>query len=148
MVVALVAALRRLAAGGRPEDDITYLPTPERIAIRPEIDGFWIDDPSLPAGTGLRFRCRVGDEAREDRFTIAPGHNGRFVYTGGTPVEIEILEIQAPPSAAETGMDREPDPRRPSRSRPTRPWTRPTTRPFRSRRHDPSPGGSRHPPAY
>lgn len=142
--VATIAALRRIFSRGRSDDDFAPVPTPDQVATRADADGFWIDAPDLPAGTGLRYRCRVGDEAREDRFTVASGPSGRFVYTGGTPVDIEILEVMAPKPPVEPDLDRGPSQKPSSRPWPLRSASRPSPRHHRNR----SPGRSSHPPAY
>ena len=137
-----LALLRRLLARRNDRQDFDRLPNPGRVVTRPVIDGFWIDSPGLPVGTGIRYRCRLGGEVHEDRFTVAEGPSGLFVYTGHTPTDIVILEIQ--PTARLANKLGDWDPVQPTDPRPTRATMRPTPpRPTR-----PSPGRSGFPSAY
>ncbi len=140
-LVVAVAFLRRLLVRRDGRQDFDRLPTPDRIVTRPAVDGFWIDSPGLPVGTSLRYRCRIGGAPHEDRFTVAAGPSGLFVYTGGTPSDIVILDVQPPSRLANTLADWGPDPL--SGPRPTRPMRPTPPTPVR-----PSPGRSSFPSAY
>jgi formylglycine-generating enzyme required for sulfatase activity len=140
-IFVVVLVLRVLA--GQKERTPLRMPAPHEIMIRPVIDGFWIDSPGLPVGTNLRYQCRFGSTVHEDRFTVASGPSGLFVYTGNTPTEIVILEIQ-PPRTAERFLDWDSSPPRATGPRPTRPMTRPTPQRPAPR----SPGWSNFPSAY
>ncbi len=56
-------------------------------------DGFWLEDPVYAPGSLVRYRCLIDGRPTDGEFTVGPGHQGHFVYTGGTPSEIEIREI-------------------------------------------------------
>jgi formylglycine-generating enzyme required for sulfatase activity len=72
----------RKAAGSKP-------PRAPRIVT----DGFWLEDPAYAAGNVVRYSCNIGHTPTSGEFTVGPGHQGHFVYTGGTPSDIRILEI-------------------------------------------------------
>jgi formylglycine-generating enzyme required for sulfatase activity len=104
-------------------------PDPGSFQPRVVADGFWLDTPALAVGSVVRYRCLVDGEDRSGDFTVAPGPQGQFVYTGGTPTDVEILEVLPPPSGGTpggyfrpTGMSSPP--------RPSRPITRPSPPPF------------------
>jgi hypothetical protein len=65
-----------------------------RRAPRIVNDGFWLEDPIYSPGTIVRYSYLIGHTPNSGEFTIGPGHQGHFVYTGGTPSQIQILEIQ------------------------------------------------------
>jgi hypothetical protein len=148
--IVIVAAFRWLFSAGRPDRDFEPLPEPGRIVTRPVADGFWIESPGLPAGTILSYRCRVDGTMREDRFTVAAGPSGHFVYTGGTPSDVVILEVLPPKRSPEPGWESDWDPAPP---RATRRWpiwsSSPTSTPRSSSRPPHSqPGRSGYPSAY
>jgi formylglycine-generating enzyme required for sulfatase activity len=142
--IVVVALLRRLLARRTGRPVFKRLPTPGEVVIRPVTDGFWIDSPDLPDGTSLRYRCRLGGTLHEDRFTVAAVPGGLFVYTGGTPSDIVILEIKPPAQWPQQAVDWDSIPMRAAAPRPPRPTTRPTP-------HGPTPsppGTSGFPSAY
>jgi formylglycine-generating enzyme required for sulfatase activity len=149
--IAVIALFRRLITGSREDEDFESkpVPAPARIVTRPVTDGFWIDSPGLPVGTSVHYRCRIGAALHEDRFTVAAGPSGLFVYTGGTPSHIEILEVLPPSRFA--GSEPEPawGPSQPraARPRPFRPTSRPTP-PTPTRHGGMTPGRSGYPSAY
>jgi hypothetical protein len=149
--IVVVAAWLHLRARRTGRDDFERLPSPAEVVVRPASDGFWIDSPGLPVGTTLRYRCRLGGRPHEDRFTVAAGPSGLFVYTGSTPADIVILEIQ-PPQPAKPVVDWDMDPLRATAPRPPRPTSprppRPTTRPTPPQPAPWSPDRSSFPSAY
>jgi formylglycine-generating enzyme required for sulfatase activity len=84
-------------AGGI-EHDVAPPPGPQpgskpQRAPRIVNDGFWLEDPAYSPGSVVRYSYRVGHTPHSGEFTVGPGHQGHFVYTGGTPSDIQILEI-------------------------------------------------------
>jgi formylglycine-generating enzyme required for sulfatase activity len=75
------------------------------IRPRAAADGFWLDAPSLAVGSAVRYRCRVAGTQRTGTFTVEAGPRGQFVYTGGAPTEIEIVEVLPPGSRAVQDWD-------------------------------------------
>jgi formylglycine-generating enzyme required for sulfatase activity len=67
-------------------------PRPRR-APRIVDDGFWLEDPIYSPGSIVRYSCRVGHTPTSGEFTVGPGHQGHFVYTGGTPSDVQILDV-------------------------------------------------------
>jgi formylglycine-generating enzyme required for sulfatase activity len=163
IVAAIVGAfllIRRSASRGGRSAFAEPMPEPGEVLVRPVADGFWIDSPGIPPGAVISYACRVDGMFREDWFTVADGPSGRFVYTGGTPTEIEIREVRAPDPGSELGWDQGPraaskpsTPRKRSSFGPTRRGSHPSTDPY----HQPPPpqqfqdtsrGRPAHPPAY
>lgn len=95
-----------------------------RMSARIQPDGFRIDARHAKAGQKIRYRYMADGRTQVGEITVAgePGQ-GVFVYTGGTPSNVEILGL------AETGVTTAP----PSPSRPKRAQTRrdDDTPPFR-----------------
>jgi hypothetical protein len=141
IAAAVLLALARGLFGRRGRSG--RLPAPAEVAVQPATDGFWIESPRLPPGTVLRYRCRVKGTLHEAQFTIAPGPTGLFVYTGGTPTDIVILEIR-PSQWAQQEDESDSGWLRPTVSRPTRLSSGRTP----PRPASPPPGRSRFPAAY
>ncbi len=55
-------------------------------------DGFWIASKGLPAGTRLRYSCRVKKTPYSDVIPIGSGDE-TFVYTGDTPDMVQVLNV-------------------------------------------------------
>lgn len=101
LVVALVLVLIRQVRRSRFEETYGVVPTARRVSptsVQPRMttDGFWLDLPDAVLGSIVRYRCRVGNAMRTGQYTVAPGPQGQFVYTGGTPEDVEILDILPP----------------------------------------------------
>ena len=64
------------------------------VTTRPAVDGFYVIAPSLAAGSRVRYECIVNGMPVGD---VIPTDNGpeTFVYTGGTPSAIRIVEVVA-----------------------------------------------------
>jgi formylglycine-generating enzyme required for sulfatase activity len=147
--VAIVLVLRRMLWAKRSDDDATT-PTPDRVSTLVASDGFWVEAPGLREGMIIRYRCRVGGELRESRFTVAPGPSGRFVYTGGKPADVQVLDVLAPATVADPDLDFGPRPEPPTRSYPIRSTSppRPPPPPPPRHHHDTFSARPSHPPAY
>ena len=106
----LILVARRLFSPRRFEDAYPVagsgtLAASGRIQPRVTTDGFWLDAPDVVPGSVIRYRCRVNGEDQSGEFTVAPGPQGQFVYTGGTPSEVEVLQIIPPATALGMGLD-------------------------------------------
>ncbi|HLJ96824.1 MAG TPA: formylglycine-generating enzyme family protein [Gemmataceae bacterium] len=78
---------------------------PRDLELRPQADGFWIESADLARGSVIRYRCQVLGTMRTGSVTFEPGKQGQYVYTGGTPTDIEILEIIPPERATALSLD-------------------------------------------
>jgi formylglycine-generating enzyme len=98
LLAGLLLVIRRWLRGGgiAPESP---MPTADEVVTRIVADGFWIESPGLPVGTVLGYRCKIAGIDREDRFTVGEGPGGHFVYTGGTPVVVKVLEVIPAPAS-------------------------------------------------
>jgi formylglycine-generating enzyme required for sulfatase activity len=83
LAVLLYALLRRRTAAETSDD--TSGP-----ALRTGQDGFWIED-DLPAGTRVKYACTVQGMPVTDTVTVEGART--FVYTGGAPQDVRILEV-------------------------------------------------------
>jgi formylglycine-generating enzyme required for sulfatase activity len=134
-VVALVALLRGAGRSRTYEDSgvvrgPTRRPVP-RAAPRTAADGFWLDDPNLPAGSTVRYRYRLGGQEHTGEATVAPGPQGQFIYTGGMPSVVEILDVFPPGGTPGLGLaGPPPGPIVPPPPRPSPPPPRPSPPPF------------------
>jgi sulfatase modifying factor 1 len=66
------------------------------VQIRPAVDGFWISAAGLRAGSTIRYRYVAGGMDQIGEVPYQPGPQGQFVYTGGTPTDVRVLEVVAP----------------------------------------------------
>lgn len=71
------------------------------IATRTAADGFWVRsvERTLPAGTRVRYECIVSGVTVTDVVPL-DGRDETFVYTGGVPSAVRVLEIIDGPAAA------------------------------------------------
>jgi formylglycine-generating enzyme required for sulfatase activity len=145
---AILAALRRMRVA-RSDDSAATVPAPDQVSTWVAVDGFWVNGPGLQEGMSLRYRCRVGGEVREGRFTIAPDPSGRFVYTGGTPADVQILEIRGPVGPfADADLDWGPPSKPAPEAWPMGSSSQPTPQPAPRRPRDKPAVRPSHPPAY
>jgi sulfatase modifying factor 1 len=66
------------------------------VRIREADDGFWLQLFGVAGGSQVRYRCRVGGVDQSGSVEYEPGAQGQFVYTGGRPTDVQILEITHP----------------------------------------------------
>lgn len=62
------------------------------VQTRPATDGFFVIAPGLAPGSRVRYQCVVNGNQVGEFITTAAGPE-TFVYTGGTPAAIRLLEI-------------------------------------------------------
>jgi formylglycine-generating enzyme len=72
-----------------------------RYPIRSAADGFWVSELHCESGSVVCYRCRVAGQTRRGEFTVVRPGADQFVYTGGEPSDVEILEIVPPGGVAE-----------------------------------------------
>jgi sulfatase modifying factor 1 len=151
-IIVMIVLVRRIGSGGESRTFVDSTPTADEILVRPVTDGFWIDSPGIPPGTVIAYACRIVGLFREDRFTVASAPSGLFVYTGGTPSDIEIREVHPPEFNDGPNVGRS----KPGQSRPSSP-SRPIRQHTDHSDYDPAPPPqihntsnewSGHPPAY
>jgi formylglycine-generating enzyme required for sulfatase activity len=82
----------RSAPPARAFLDPSHMP-PARAPIRKVDDGFWIDG-QWPEGTLLKVRYVVAGVAAEQELLYRPGVDGQFVFTGGFPESVSVVEAQ------------------------------------------------------
>lgn len=70
--------------------------------IRLGTDGFWFHSPQAQEGWLIRFSYLIDNRPHSTEITYEPGPRGHFVFTGGTPTDVEIVEIR-PADARPTG---------------------------------------------
>jgi formylglycine-generating enzyme required for sulfatase activity len=66
------------------------------VSVRPTADGFWLELPGVEVGSEVRYGCVVNGVPRTGTVTYEPGPNGTFVYTGGPPTQVEVIEVVRP----------------------------------------------------
>jgi formylglycine-generating enzyme required for sulfatase activity len=64
-----------------------------RAVPRIVADGFWLDTSDLDVGSVVRYGCRVNNQEQSGQVTVESVTKALFIYTGGTPSAIDILEI-------------------------------------------------------
>ena len=96
LIIVVVVLLVRRAT---PSEAVIVQPSPRRSSytpVRTVADGFWVSGLEYEAGTVVRYRCRVGGETRRGEFTTGRPGAEQFVYTGGTPSAVELLDVVRP----------------------------------------------------
>jgi formylglycine-generating enzyme required for sulfatase activity len=89
-------------------------------------DGFWLGALGGLAGHSVRYRCLLDGQPHVGQAVVQSGPQGHFVYTGGTPTDVQILGID-PPGAIVGGDFTQPSPQPPHHvAKPT-----PPSQPFR-----------------
>lgn len=144
VVLFLFWAARRLgrASAGQDASAIYTQPTgPRNVRWRLGKDGFWIATTSVPRGSVIRYRCRVAGQERSGQVSYEPGPQGHFVYTGGTPTAIEIIDVSPPPGSGDVYND-------PYMQSAYTPTPSPQPRHYTPPRHDPTPPSTGYPSAY
>jgi len=68
------------------------------VQVRLAADGFFVTAPGISRGSQIRWRCMVGHTPQSGSIAYEPGPQGQFVYTGGTPADVTILEVLPPDS--------------------------------------------------
>lgn len=82
-------------------------PLPD-VQVRLGADGFFVTAPGVSRGSLVRWRCMVGNTPQSGSIAYEPGPQGLFIYTGGTPTDVAILEVLPPesdPGSYVSGMD-------------------------------------------
>ncbi len=100
VVALLVFRLLFRGAGNAAEYDPRPRPAPPPTTggtvHRIVDDGFWLGALSGMAGQSLRYRCMLNGQPHFGNTVIQSGPQGHFVYTGGTPSNVQILGIDPP----------------------------------------------------
>src|SRR5262249_2061632 len=102
LIVLLIVLLTRgtgpsdAAGMARPVPD--RLPT-SRYPVRLAEDGFWVGGLDCEAGSVGPYRCRVGGQPQRGQFTVVRPGAEQFVYTGGTPADVEVFDLVPPGTA-------------------------------------------------
>jgi hypothetical protein len=144
-VIAMLLALllRRRAAPSLGGDD---------PSVRVAEDGFWLGR-GLPIGSRVKYACVVRGVPVSDTVTIDGGAQGTFVYTGGAPVAVRIVEVttvrvDAPRVVGGGASYRGASPRPPPGRASARPTSSDPPPPIPPPPQDPSPPFGGFPPAY
>ena len=95
VVLLLIFGRRKRAGGGG-------VPGADAVQTRAAADGFYVLAPGLAPGSRVRYECIVNGMPVSD---VIPTDGGpeTFVYTGGTPSAIRILEVVAVRAAGYRG---------------------------------------------
>lgn len=86
--------------------------SPQGITTSPARDGFFVSAPGLPPGARVRYVCVVGGVEVTDVVPL-DGAERTFVYTGGEPSAIRIVETILVPQIAFRGGKPPPPPSAP-----------------------------------
>jgi formylglycine-generating enzyme required for sulfatase activity len=101
MVLILMIVLRRLSQTvaedrRRQPPPRTTRPPSGRFQPRVVDDGFWVDDPLWTPGSTIHYHYWMHGTRRTGTHRIEPGSRSQFIYTGGTPSDIELINVVPP----------------------------------------------------
>jgi hypothetical protein len=103
VIIVVIVLLLQQPRPPQQEEERPWAPTreelPRRTAgfdVRLAEDGFWLVAPSVAYGSTVRYRCRVEGRLEHGSIPFEPGAQGQFVYTGGRPSEVEVLQVDPP----------------------------------------------------
>jgi formylglycine-generating enzyme len=89
--------------------------TPSGVTTRADKDGFHVRAPNVPPGSKVRWSAVVNGVDVSDVVPLS-GAEETFVYTGGAPTAIQIIEVVlAPPARGYRGAQQRGQSRKPSR---------------------------------
>jgi sulfatase modifying factor 1 len=99
VIIAIIYLIKNLAARGGLGAPLGTAPRSfgqNDVRIREGDDGFWLELFGVARGSQVRYRCRAGGEEQSGSVEYEPGAQGQFVYTGGRPTDVQIIDITHP----------------------------------------------------
>lgn len=83
-----------------------FTPPPATGGTRTRLaaDGFWLDVSNIAAGSVVDYSCVVQGATQFNQITATGGVNEMFVYTGGTPTNVQVLNVSPPGSEPDSGQ--------------------------------------------
>jgi formylglycine-generating enzyme required for sulfatase activity len=138
-VVVVVVILLARSLGSR--DRLGAAGPSRDLRIREADDGFWLELPGVGRGSQVRYSCRVAGQVQSGSIEYEPGQQGQFVYTGGRPTDVQVMQVIPPmggplPPPISTWPTSQPWPTPPRTHLP--PPTRPLPQPPPARQHPPA----------